>query len=362
MYYYESEHLLTVLVMALAVTIASLAKFTGRRIGKKKGGQEKLPEGILQIPALVIAFIVLLFAAAFSPKEDGDWKSQGLINMVNDLSDYFDFHIYDRNGTGSFNISQSGFQPYGDRLGGDIDPDNKTVMRITTDSPALLLGSVSDTYTGTSWIDTGQLGRFRFYSGLWQDKRREVFALDKPLGGRDALRLFMEMTSTAEMKISPALRSLTLFGSGSILSIETLTGERGDAYFNLQSELFYDSGWKAYDSYVVDSVFYNRDIEGFDQNMLTLEQLAYGKRDAYYDEIRERYLQLPDTLPDSVRKLASDIVEGKSTPYLKALAIEDWISENCTYTLTPGDVPEGGILSTTSLKHGRATARILPVR
>ena len=341
MYFSESGNLHTVLVMALAVMIASLAKFTGRRIGRKKSGAEKLPEGFMQFPALVLAFIVLLFAFAFSPKADGDWKSRELVNLVIDLSDYFDFHINDINGTGSFNLSQSGFQPYGDRLGGDIDPDNETVMRVATENPALLLGSVSDTYTGTNWIDTGELGKFRFYSGLWTNKRREVFALDKPLGGRGAAMLYLDMTSTAEMKISPALRSLTLFGSGSILSIETLTGERVDAYFNLQSELFMDKGWKAFSTYVVTSVFYNRDIEGFDRNMLELEKIAYEKRDAYYDDISDRYLQLPESLPVNITKLALDIVEGKTTPYEKASAIEEWISDNCTYTLTPGDVPEG---------------------
>ncbi|MFP7201299.1 transglutaminase domain-containing protein [Lysinibacillus halotolerans] len=38
--------------------------------------------------------------------------------------------------------------------------------------------------------------------------------------------------------------------------------------------------------------------------------------------ITERYLQLPETLPDRVRELAAEIVEGRETPYDQARAIE----------------------------------------
>jgi transglutaminase-like putative cysteine protease len=33
------------------------------------------------------------------------------------------------------------------------------------------------------------------------------------------------------------------------------------------------------------------------------------------------------------------ITEGLESPYLKAVAIERWLSESFVYTLTPGDVP-----------------------
>ncbi len=53
----------------------------------------------------------------------------------------------------------------------------------------------------------------------------------------------------------------------------------------------------------------------------------------YPATIRERYLQLPDTLPDRVRDLARKIVtDAKATnPYDQASALETWLRENIVY-------------------------------
>ncbi len=75
--------------------------------------------------------------------------------------------------------------------------------------------------------------------------------------------------------------------------------------------------------------------------MLALEKIAYGKKDRELERIEEKYLQLPETLPQSVYRKAEELTGGIESPYLKAAAIESWLSENCAYTLTPGDVPEG---------------------
>ena len=47
--------------------------------------------------------------------------------------------------------------------------------------------------------------------------------------------------------------------------------------------------------------------------------------------VRDRYLQLPDTLPQSVRAQAQSIAGTQPTPYDKASAIEAWLRENITY-------------------------------
>ncbi len=64
----------------------------------------------------------------------------------------------------------------------------------------------------------------------------------------------------------------------------------------------------------------------------TIEQLrSVGSN--YPPAIRERYLQLPDTLPDRVPELARQIVaEAKATtPYDQAVALEAWLRKNITY-------------------------------
>ena len=64
----------------------------------------------------------------------------------------------------------------------------------------------------------------------------------------------------------------------------------------------------------------------------TVEELrSAGTR--YPDSVRERFLQLPNTLPDRVKELAQTIVtEAKATtPYDQAAALEAWLRTNIQY-------------------------------
>ncbi|UVE50837.1 DUF3488 and transglutaminase-like domain-containing protein [Haloferax larsenii] len=62
----------------------------------------------------------------------------------------------------------------------------------------------------------------------------------------------------------------------------------------------------------------------------------------YPDEIRERYLGLPDSTSDRVRERAAEITAEAETPYDKAVAVETWLQENKRYSLQVSR-PEGDI-------------------
>ena len=51
----------------------------------------------------------------------------------------------------------------------------------------------------------------------------------------------------------------------------------------------------------------------------------------YPNWVRERFLQLPDSLPQRVRDLAAVITAGKTNPYDRARALEDWLRANIIY-------------------------------
>ena len=57
--------------------------------------------------------------------------------------------------------------------------------------------------------------------------------------------------------------------------------------------------------------------------------------------VRQRYMQLPPSLPDPVRLLAREITAGAETPYDKAVALEQYLRWNITYDLAPPDPPAG---------------------
>jgi transglutaminase-like putative cysteine protease len=70
--------------------------------------------------------------------------------------------------------------------------------------------------------------------------------------------------------------------------------------------------------------------------------------------VKERYLQLPESLPDSVRQQAKAIAGDKATPYDKASAIEAWLRENVKYddqTPAPPE-DEDGVAYVLSVRRG----------
>lgn len=60
----------------------------------------------------------------------------------------------------------------------------------------------------------------------------------------------------------------------------------------------------------------------------------------YPDWVVRRYMQVPASLPDRVRKLAEEITAGAETPYDKAVALEQYLRRNITYDLNPPERPE----------------------
>jgi transglutaminase-like putative cysteine protease len=350
---YNKDMMVTVLVLLLIVLISSLGRYAGSRINRRRLKDEAdcVMPGMLQLHALYIGTVIMIFSFIIAPKGNGDWRSQKLVRFVADVRDYYDYRVHGASGSGSFSIADAG---YSGPLGGDMELTNDVTLKVITETPVLLTGSIYDTYNGKNWSDSGNKGSFRFYSSLWQGKKRQAYSLDKPLGGKDAYALYRKLAERIEIKITPQASMRALFYSGSVISVETVRNEEINAYFNLKGELYtIKTPWKANSTYVVTTTVYDRSREGFEENMLALEDIAYRKNDKDYKDICGNYLQLPESLPESVYNTASEITEGITSPYLKAVAIENWLSDNFVYTLTPGEVPEGDDFVEYFLKTGK---------
>ncbi len=339
MFYTGAEGLLGVLALLLMVMIVLLATANARSIDRKLGAGETIPAGAMQLTALALAPLLVLLAFALGPKTDGAWQSRGLVDLVADLGDVFSYYGEGSSAGGSFDLSYSGLAPRSPALGGDIDPDNRTVLRVRTSTPILLVGTVYDTYDGHRWYDAYSLGRFRFQSPLWRGRRREVFTLGKPSG--KAAAAYKEVSRTAGLEISMAVRFRTLFAGGKLEQLTLPYGEDGDVFFNRQGEVFTLEVPTVYPSYVLRTRVFDREKAGFDEGMRRLLQAAETAKDREYEEICREYTVVPDTVEPFVHDLARELTESCATDYDKALAIETWLGEACTYTKTPGDPPEG---------------------
>jgi hypothetical protein len=86
----------------------------------------------------------------------------------------------------------------------------------------------------------------------------------------------------------------------------------------------------------LESKIEGKDIVGLLNRPSIQSMLLYNSNEAY-----TKYLQLPDTLPERVRSLASSITSSYTNQYDKVKAVEKYLSSNYTYTLSPESTPKG---------------------
>ena len=85
---------------------------------------------------------------------------------------------------------------------------------------------------------------------------------------------------------------------------------------------------KAGETYEVDTLIANPNSQ----------QLQEAGTD-YPDQVAEKYLQLPENFPASIKQLAQDITANAPTPYDKAAAITDYLRSNIEYASTVPNPP-----------------------
>jgi len=329
------------LPIILFVGFIALSKYQGLKSARIETKMKGQPAHSHMLSATLIVPLVLLVAIAASPKTDGEWKSQSLHNLVEDISDITRLSVSKASPSGLFDISFSGFSPLSAKLGGNVVPNNTPALYVKTKTPIPLAGTYFDTYDGTRWTDSTVSRKYRFNSLLTYSKRKDVFMESIPSGGKEIRSLRSKVLRNVKCSVTTVLYGSSLFTSGKLqkFSADT-TIHDSSAFFNEQGELYVPEAKYSFMAYEVETLYFDRSLPGFNENMQKLEQLTQSADDRFSDEGAQKYLQLPENLPESVTGLTEQITAGIDSPFLKAVAIETWLSENCEYTLTPGNPPE----------------------
>ncbi len=340
MYLAKSPYFLGAAALLLIVLVVLLARTNAGSVNRKLGLKEKLPTASAQLTALAVAPLVVLFSVAIGPKTDGAWRSKGLVNFVQDVRDVLSFYGEGSYGSGGFDLGYSGLAPNGFALGGDIEPDNRAILRVRTSTPILLAGAVYDSYDGRGWYDSAAMGRFRFTSPLWRGKRREAFSVDKPSARRTA-GLYGKVSRVVSLEVSMVVRHRSLFAGGKVEKLELDFSDDSDVYFNSQGELYLTEVPPMAQKYTLKTRVFDRKKELFNDFMGQLIRMSAYSKDRDYEDIARICCAVPDTVEPFVYDLAEEITRYYTADFDKALAIEAWIRDNCTYTQNPGTPPEG---------------------
>lgn len=285
------------------------------------------------IRALIPAALSVLIALALLPAPGATFAP--LENAAEKLREiYEDYFSYTRQRV-AFSLTEKGYDYYGlhndeptHLLGGPANPDDAPVMRVKTDSPLLLRGTVRGVYTGYSWEDSSLRSRNLYYDFTRRGRRSAAF-----------------LTSLVEKyadnpAFSPVSAEITLFdgASSTLFSLTRLTSLdmplENAVYYNTAGELFLARNVEEGDAYSVAG------LEAVSPAALSALSRNVSGADDTYDEIFSEYTALPEGVEQGVYQIAQGFTQSAETDAEKAQAILEGLQANCTYRLDVGYPPQ----------------------
>ncbi len=278
------------------------------------------------VRALIPAALAVLLALLLVPQGRLTWTP--LENAANALRNAFEDYFHFSEVRQTFSLQERGYnytisgedgepEP---RLGGPADPDDTPVMRVRADGDLLLRGTIRRDYTGYSWVDTGEKARYLYYDFTRRATRADIFGADE-VPGRETP--FTPRTAEVEMLDGG---TSTLFAAHRLTEFSMAL--QNAVYYNSIGEVFLARNVEAGDEYAFTAL-----AQGNEAALLALTQERASAQDEGWQEAAETCLALPDAVEDGVYSLAAQITSGAPDAFSKAVAIRDWLADNCRYTL-----------------------------
>lgn len=279
----------------------------------------------LRVLPLAAAVTVIAFTCA-----GGGAVAQPLKRLADDIRQrIYDTFFYTQP-RDVFTLATEGWYPQGQgQLGGPAEPHDQPVMAVITPRKTYLRGVSKNVYTGRTWLD--DIGGRRY---LWSASRFEELraaAFDQNLPRLDAsqnasllttrmLQVRMLRDGASTMFVPQRLRQLTT--EGNLMP-----------YFNNASEVFATSNLQLGDVWTAEAALFTSQ----DAELPALVQSAYTEDDPRWEEVCDTYLQLHEQIDQRVYDMAAQVTAGITTPYGKAMALQNFLASNFVYDL---DVPQ----------------------
>ncbi len=230
-----------------------------------------------------------------------------------------------------FSLYSAGYSPQGaDQLGGKPNPSDHPVMQVSTPKTTYLRGTVYNRYDGHGWKNTTGGRRY-----LWSSRRMEATRstlFDKTLPHASVQNSLSDPATVSVRMLSDS--ASTLFVPQRVR--ELIPGGETVPYFSNSSEIFITRNLQAGDTYEVSAPLY----VSTDPGIGTLTDICATLGDPRYENIWSTYTELPPHLEQPVRDLAGEVTAGASTPFEKAMALQNYLSRNYRYTTDVGEHPE----------------------
>lgn len=283
-----------------------------KRLLNKRGIKAPKENRVNLIYIFVVIFCISLLITIMPQEAKGKYDSNFFTKWTNDYSE--NKKIKDLPGIKlKYDISLSGYGSGDKKLGGPISIDYTLVLKVKSDKPYYLKGTVKDFYNGHSWT--------RAESTYIKNKSNSERVFNDNFS-------FPYLEGDNSVTIYPeSMKTSTFFTPNYTYNVDA--GNSSVFHDNIPTFLCNDFITKSYNAN-----FYNQKAN----TDVTPEK--YFNSGKYLPFGYEKYLQLPENLSTDIYARVDSITKGCTTDFEKVQKIKEYLSKNYKYSLKVSEVPK----------------------
>ncbi len=360
-----------------------------------KGSNEYAKPATIVMWSIPVSILIIFLSMSIHASDrpiTWNWLDRKFVSAYNYFQKKFDYETFDY-----FSLSKtSGFGNSNSLLGGSVRLDRKSVLRVITNKRIYLSGVSRDVYTGNMWINSNEEleASDNNYSGLYDDTKEMLTGMKLLTGKDDYFKEYFDSNVIDVTFLN--LKTKSLFKPTKTKEFDSITDEIS-AYISDTGDLSSESRLKKNYEYSITSYVPKMGTE-FDAVMRISKKGLYkeylqriefpnyfnvgeqsGVSFAYQYEgsgpgetlkvtitdktkdiqtktfnlkeeelraleessklIYDKYLQLPEELPQRVKDLAASLTTSSENDYDKAKEIEKYLASNYSYNLDVRSAP-----------------------
>ncbi|MBD0382279.1 transglutaminase-like domain-containing protein [Paenibacillus sedimenti] len=294
------------IIRTLGYGLLLLSLLNHSRIQQSYGITNVRAGGALQWLAISLVVVGILAGAGwYSTAQSGPASLMKPVSWAH-ISDQI-YDLYNENDGLRTAIARSGYGHDDSVLGGPMLSDSSTVFAAKTSELTYWRGESKSFYDGKGWTQTEQAGE-------------PFVSIHRNVSG---------MTVTQEVLWNSKAPNKQLFHGGSLVQIDGLLTEKGAALSPDIVIMNSVTGKVALPEISDPLSYYKITVQPAHADPAILS----SDSDSYPAAIRDAYLQLPAALPRTIRGLAEQVTEGAGSAYAKAVAVEQYLRSNYSYSL-----------------------------
>lgn len=317
------------------------------------------------VPVSILVILLAYSIRANDKPIEWEWLDNKIVSAYNYIKRNFDYETFDY-----FSLSaSSGFGDKNNFLGGRVRLDKTNVLYVTTNKRIYLKGASKDIYTGNSWINSVDELELTGsdYSCIYSDYNEMINGMKLLTDNEQLLEEYSKAYPVTVSYLNIRTKSVFLPGivnkfipyADSFSGFISNTGEyssgrrltKGFSYEvnmispDIGTEEFADIMRKSkkglYSEKLQKILFYtSKKIVDEDGNDIDFETYkALSELEQRSREIYDKYLELPENLPQRVKDLSASLVASIDNNYDKAKAIEQYLAVNYPYNLDVRSTP-----------------------